>query len=140
MQELIQFTSNHPLLSATTLALFILLIIVEVIRAKRSAITLSPANATQLINHEHAVVIDIRDKEVFKKGHIIDAQSMTEEDILKNPKKLEKYKNKPLILVCATGTTSQKLSTSLKQQGYNANALAHGMRAWNEAQMPVIKE
>ena len=57
-----------------------------------------------MINNENALVIDLRDRESFKKGHIIDSINATAEDF--EQPKMNKYKNKTIILVCARGLQS----------------------------------
>lgn len=140
MQDLTVFINNHPLLSIATAAVLALVMIVELMRGKRRGFQLTPQQTTQMINHDNAVVIDIRPNDVYRKGHIIDAQSMTPQEVKASGKKLEKLKNKPIILVCGTGGESQKLAALLLKQGYNAYALAGGTRAWTDMQMPLVKE
>lgn len=140
MQELTTFINSHPLLSAGTLAVFICLTIIELLRARRNVFSINPARVTQLINRENATVIDIRQQDVYKKNHIIDAQSMTAETILKDPKKLDKLRARPVIIVGTTGNDSQKIAALLLKHGYNAYSLSGGMRAWTDAQMPLVGE
>lgn len=140
MQDIITFISQHPTLSFGILLVLILLIIVEFIRNKRRISQVSPLQMTQLINHENAVVIDIRANEAYRKGHIIDALSFTPQELRESGKKLEKFKSKPLILICQTGAESQKIAASMLKEGYNVRSLAGGMRSWIEAQMPLVKE
>lgn len=139
MQELFKFISNHSLLSIAAVGVFILIIIIELLRARRMTFNLSPNQATQKINHDQAVVIDLRNKELFKQSHIIDAYSLTADEIKQFPKKLEKFKLRPLILVGNTNMESQKIASGLLKAGYNAYSLSGGMRNWIEAQMPVVK-
>lgn len=140
MQDFITFLSNHPMLTLAAIILLILLMIIEFIRAKRSGGNISPLQVTQMINHDNAVLIDLRPNDVYRNGHIIDALSMTMKDVTENTKKIEKFKSRPIIIVCQTGTESQKIAALLLKRGYNAHALAGGMRAWSEAQMPLVKE
>lgn len=140
MQDLITFITRHPLLSLATGAIFILLVIIELMRAKRKVFDISPTQTTQMMNHDNAVIIDIRPNDLYRKGHIINAVSLLPEDIQSNPKKLEKYKTRTLIIVCTSGTESTKIAAGLLKQGYNAYSLAGGIRAWNDAQMPLVKE
>lgn len=140
MQDLVNFLSNHAALTAAMSIVVVLLFVVEFMRAKRATFNITPAQATQKINRDNAVVIDMRSNEAFRKGHIIDAISMTMDDLKKNPKKLDKYRNKPLILVCNLGNESQKMAPTLIKQGFNTYSIAGGIRAWSDAQMPLIKE
>jgi rhodanese-related sulfurtransferase len=140
MQDLTTFIANHPFLSLATAVIFVLLMVVELIRARGKVFNITPAEATQKINHDNAVVIDIRPNDAYRQGHIISAYSMLPQEIKDNPKKLEKFRARTIILVCQTGNESQKIAALLLKQGYNAYSLASGMRAWSEAQMPVVKE
>ncbi|MBX3709847.1 MAG: rhodanese-like domain-containing protein [Gammaproteobacteria bacterium] len=140
MQDLTTFIIKHPLLSAAIIVILILITIIELIRAKRSTTNLNPAQVTQLINRENAVVIDIRQHDAYRNGHIIDAQSVVPREIQQNLKKLEKFKNRPIIVVSNANNESQKIAALLLKHGYNAYSLAGGIRAWIEAQMPLVKE
>lgn len=139
MQDFTLFIGKHMILSSLIAIVFLLLLIIEVIRAKRRATALSPQQVTQKINRENAVIIDIRHPDGFNKGHVIDARTMTASTLLDNPKLLDKYRTKPVVLICDTGTESQKTAAFLLKSGYNAYSLAGGMRAWTDAQLPVIK-
>lgn len=140
MQELNIFISNHAFLAIAAALVVVMLLIVEFIRLKRQTFNISSSQATQLINHNNAVVIDIRSKENYRKGHIIDAHSYPSKELLATSKKIEKFKAKPIIIVCGAGIESQKVATFLIKQGYNAYSLNGGIRSWIDAQMPLVKE
>lgn len=140
MQDLNIFIANHLLACAALVAIFVLLTVVEFLRAKSKTAELTPSLATYKINREHAVVVDIRSSDAYKQGHIIDARHATADSILKNLTSLEKFKTKPIIVVGANSIESQKVAAFLKKSGYNAFSLAGGMRAWTDAQLPIIKD
>ncbi|RDI41696.1 rhodanese-like domain-containing protein [Aquicella lusitana] len=140
MQEIMTFISNHPVLSLSALIIFVLIVVIEFIRARQKALSLTPSQATQLINRENAVVIDVRANDLYRKGHIVGAVSLPAQEILETPKKVEKFRAKPIIVVCGAGVESQKVAALLQKQGYNAYSLTGGMRAWDSADMPVVKE
>lgn len=140
MQDIITFLSSHLLLTTAAILLFISIVVVEIIRARRRHFSVVPQQAVKLINHEHAVVLDMRPTTLFHKGHILNAISISPADLKPGSKKLDKYKSKPIILICRLGSESQKIAENLIKNGYNANSLAGGMQAWVDAQLPVIKE
>lgn len=140
MQDLMTFLTNHSYLSAAMALVIFLLFIVEFLRAKRATFSITPTQATQKINHDNAVIIDIRSSDAFKKGHIIDSYSMTADELKKNPKKLDKFRAKPIIFVDNVGTDSQKLAPLFIKQGFNTYSITGGIRAWMDAQMPLVKE
>ncbi len=139
MQELINFLFRHPLLSAGAVIALILLIMVEFLRARGKTFDLNATQVTQMINHDNAVVIDLRGQEAFAQGHIIDALCFTLSDMQPLPQKIEKLRARPLIFIGNTGLDSQKIAAQALKQGYNAYSLTGGMRAWTDAQMPLIK-
>ena|SRR3990167_2091539 len=140
MEKFSAFIAQHLglfyLLSTTLVALMV----VEFIRSRRTQHVVGTKDAILLINRKNAVVIDIRANENYKSGHIVDAISAPLPEWNEKTKKLDKYKNKPLIVVCNTGVDSQKTAASLSKQGYTVYALAGGMRAWTSAELPLVKE
>lgn len=140
MQDISIFLNHHLSLTLSVAAVIVLLLIIETLRARKNTFNISPLQLTQLINKQNAAVIDIRHIDAFRSGHIIGAQAMSVSDIQKNTKKLEKYKDRPIVIVSNTPLESQKIAVMLLKQGYNAFSLLGGIKSWHEAQMPLIKE
>lgn len=140
MENFTVFIARHMGLFYSFAAILTVLMIIEFFRAKRGRAQIRPADAVLLINKQNAVVIDIRNNDHYRKGHIIDALNFPSRELAEAGKKLDKYKNKPLIVVCGTGTDSQKAAAELAKQGYNASILAGGIRAWTSADLPLVKE
>lgn len=139
MEDFVQFIIHHWLLSGLFIVLLILLFIEEA-RTKGLLGHLSPADLVQLMNREAAVVIDIRDRAAFQEGHIIGAFNFPAAELTKDFSKLNKHRDKPLVIVCATGQKSAEVAGKLKQQNYaQVHVLSGGMNAWKNAQMPVVK-
>lgn len=137
MEHLGQFITHHWQLWLAFIAVLLLIFINELLSQKKKAKELSPQSAVDMINNESAVIIDLRDKESFKNGHIIDSINVTIEDF--EQAKMNKYKNKPLILVCARGLQTPAAAAKLHTQGYNALVLAGGIAAWQTADLPLVK-
>ncbi|HTM63598.1 MAG TPA: rhodanese-like domain-containing protein [Gammaproteobacteria bacterium] len=140
MENISVFIAKHMGLFYALASLLIALTVVEVLRAKRGRLRLRPTDAVLLINKKNAVVIDIRNTDAFAKGHIIDSLSLQTGDISQAGKRLDKYKSKPLLVVCSNGIDSQKAAATLATQGFNAFVLAGGIRAWTGADLPLVKE
>lgn len=138
MTQLSQFISHHLALWIALAVVLFLILINELVTMRKQAKSLTPAMAVNMINHHQAVVIDLRDKETFRQGHIISAIQANPDDF--KQKKMEKYKNKPFILVCARGLQSPSLATQLRTQGFTTPlALAGGIAAWQSANLPLVK-
>jgi len=100
----------------------------------------SVAEAVQLINRQDAQVVDVRESGEFNGGHIVDARHIPVGQIGERTKELEKFKDKPIVLVCASGNRSASAAGALKKAGFTQVwSLAGGMNAWQQAGMPVKK-
>lgn len=141
MQQYIEFFSNHPILSAVWVVLFIMLIASWLKSLFSSVKQITPTELTLQVNRHNAQVIDIRAEADFSKGHITSARNLSLADIEKQQLAgLEKYKAEPIILVCQAGMTAQKAATSLIKQGFTkVSVLQGGMGAWTGASLPVVK-
>jgi len=102
--------------------------------------SLTAANAVQLINREKAVVIDVCEPEEFAAGHVNGAKNVPLGQLEERLPGVVKNKALPLVLVCAKGARAQRAVAVAKKLGYeNAQALAGGLAAWREANLPVEK-
>lgn len=96
MGQLGQFIINHWALWLGLIVILLLIFINEIQTQKKRAKEVSPQQAVHLINREDALVIDLRDTETYRKGHIINAIRANAEDF--EQQTMDKYKNKPIIL------------------------------------------
>lgn len=139
MQDFIVFIQQHSTLALLLVVILISLSILEFFRLRKKGQQLTPSQATQLINHQNALVVDLRSAEQYAKGHIIDSLSLPYAEFKEKSKKLEKMKNRPLILVCAKGFDSPKVAASLSDQGYHVHTLGGGIDSWIHADLPLLK-
>ncbi len=99
---------------------------------------ISAAHVVSLMNHDGAIVIDIRDAEHFKKGHILGALSYPEKHILEKLDELKKYHDKKVILVDSNGQSSNRLVNKMIVHGFkDIFFLKNGMHAWTHEKLPV---
>ncbi len=102
--------------------------------------TVSPTEATMLINREDAVILDVRETEEYAKGHLLDARNIPASKIKDRIGELEKFKERPLIVCCATGVRSASACGELKKLGFlKLFNLAGGTEAWKTAGLPLKK-
>lgn len=96
------------------------------------------AQATQLINREDALVVDVRDPGEYGAGHVLGAKNFPVSRLA--DAELSKRKDRPLIVYCEGGERSSKAMSILKKQGYTRVVnLTGGLRAWQQAGLPVEK-
>ena len=108
-----------------------------------SASGVVPNEAVRLINREKAVLIDVSEVEEYAAGHAIGARNIPFAQLdggKETAKGLPSNKTLPLVLICPNGARATRAVAVLKKAGYdNAQALAGGLRAWREANLPVEK-
>lgn len=96
------------------------------------------AEATQLINREDAVVLDVREPPEYAQGHILGARNLPMSQLDARIAELDKYKSKSVILCCASGNRSSRAMAALKARGFEkAFNLTGGVASWQAAGLPV---
>lgn len=96
--------------------------------------------ATQIINQGKALVLDVREPGEFAAGHLLDAKNISNKILSSKLTELEKFKSRPVIVVCASGTRSASATAQLKKAGFSeAVSLDGGMVAWQAQGLPVVK-
>ena len=140
MNRLIEFIGNHYVLVILFVALLVMIIFEEKKKGSRGIPAVTSADAINIINHDHALVIDVRPAAEFAKGHLIGAQNIPSSEIANSLTKLNKHKNKPIILVCANGQQSPSAGLTLKKNGFSkVNILQGGISGWQRAGLPLDK-
>ncbi len=100
-----------------------------------------PTGATTLINNNSALVLDVRSEEEFAQGHIVNAAHVPLDALANPPKTLQKHKEKPVIVVCQTGSRSGRACRELRKQEFQSLfTLSGGIVAWQNASLPLSKK
>ncbi|MEE1242948.1 rhodanese-like domain-containing protein [Frisingicoccus sp.] len=89
---------------------------------------ISPKEVLEYIRRGNAVVIDIRSREAFLKGHIPGAVSMPYDTFDEEARILGEYE--VLILCCERGSASLFLGRKLSRKGFHVLSIGGGMDAW----------
>jgi rhodanese-related sulfurtransferase len=141
MDQMVEFVTNHYILSGLFAALLAALVYTTVAGLFSSLKELSTHEATLLMNKEDAYILDIRPAAEFKKGHILGSKQIKAEFVTKGDfSTLEKFKDKPIIVVCAMGMTSKRTASQLLKAGFEgAVTLKGGINAWQGANLPISK-
>lgn len=110
-------------------------------RAQGDKSQLSPVEATLLINREDAVLVDLRDQAEYAKGHVPNARHIPLADLERRSSELEKFKDRPIILCCASGSRSNAAVATLKKAGFEKLfQLRGGLLEWEKAGQPVSRK
>jgi len=102
--------------------------------------TISTLQATLLINQQNALVLDVREAAEYEKGHMLNARNIPLGELEARAVEIDKYKAKPVIVVCDNGNRSGRAATALRKRGFEqVFTLGGGVGAWRQAGLPLEK-
>lgn len=98
------------------------------------------AAALQLINHKEAMVLDVRENEEFKSGHLLNAKHIPLGKLRERIGEIERYRESPIVVMCRSGQRSATACAMLGREGFaQVYNLAGGIMAWQKASLPLEK-
>jgi rhodanese-related sulfurtransferase len=96
------------------------------------------AAALQMINHKEACVLDVREPDEYKSGHLLNAKSIPLGKLRERIGEMERYRDKPIVVVCRSGNRSATACALLGRDGFaQVYNLAGGVTAWQKASLPL---
>lgn len=96
------------------------------------------ARAMQLINHSDALVLDVREQKEYDAGHIINSRLIPAQKLGERIGELEKYRRRPIVVVCRSGSRAVPVASLLGKQGFGeVYLLSGGLQAWQKANLPL---
>ncbi len=121
------------------LAVILFLLFAGPVRQTMLGIANIPASqAVQLINRQAGVLVDVREPEEFKSGHIPRALNLPLSMLSTRLGELQKYKDKPVVLYCRSGQRSARAAMLLRRSGFNTVHNLHGgILAWQKDNLPT---
>lgn len=141
MSQFFEFAANHWVLVSAFIVLLGLVVANEVSSRFRGFADVSPAHATQLVNHQDALLLDVREDSEYREGHIPNARHIPLSAIGNRLKELEKFKAKPIVAYCRSGQRSARACSVLRKHGFDPiYNLGGGIIAWQNANFPVSKK
>ena len=94
--------------------------------------------ATQMINREDALLLDVREAEEYAKQHILNARNIPLAQLESRLREIEKGKRKPVIVYCEKENRSRSAASTLRGKGFErVYTLAGGIEAWRQAGLPL---
>ena len=140
MERFPEFVANHLFLFSLLIGILMLLLWNLFGDMLSGVKMLLPTEATRLINHEDAKVVDIRSQTEFEKGHIINAINISIDQLGGQLDKLKQYQKQGIILCCASGTVAGKEARKLMNEGFDkVYCLKGGILSWQNASLPLTK-
>lgn len=121
------------------LALLVVLTMLFMHESRKAGPAVTPQQAINLVNSHDGVFLDIRDGKDFKQGHIVGALHIPLAQLGTRVSELEKYKEKPIIVVCKMGQTASGATKQLRAAGFDrAQKMTGGMMEWTTLKLPVV--
>lgn len=143
MEQFLIFLQKNPfnlMLFGTAVITGGMLIWPLINRPFRQAKEVGVVEAVQLINRRDAVVVDVRDSGEYAAGHIANARHIPEAQLADRLKELDKFKSRPIIVSCRSGSRAAGAVGVLAKNGFSeVFALRGGVAAWQQASMPLVK-
>ena len=133
-----QFLGEQWVLVVALMMVLTLLVLHE---TRKAGPSLSISEAVQLVNSEGGVFLDIRDAPDYARGHITDALHILAAALASRAGELEKFREKPVVVVCKMGQSSGPATKTLRSEGFSrAQKLAGGMMEWDAQKLPVVTQ
>ncbi|KNC90745.1 rhodanese-like domain-containing protein [Trabulsiella odontotermitis] len=141
MQEIMQFVSRNPILCIAWVALLAAVLFTTFKGLMSKVKVITRGEATRLINKEDAVVVDLRQRDDFRKGHIAGSVNLLPTEIkANNVGELEKHKSQPIIVVDGSGLQAQSPASDLAKAGFEqVYVLKEGISGWSGENLPLVK-
>ena len=131
--------TNNLLLLATLITSGLALALPQILGRLNKQL-LSVHTAVQWVNQRNAQIVDIRTADEYKTGHIAQSKHLPLADLDNGIKQLKLDSNKPVILVCLSGSRANTASGKFKKAGFAEVAcMDGGISAWNQAGLPLVK-
>ena len=135
-----EFLKQNVLLIGLAIGSGLALLLPMLSRSVAGITSLSVTEAVMLMNRKSALVLDVREADEFAQGHLQGARNVPLSQLSARLKELEKFRDKPVLVVCARGRRANTAAKLLKAQNFTTlNVLKGGMQAWVEANMPSSK-
>ena len=140
MSQLVEFVGNHPFWVLLFLTVFFLFLNALYKEKSQAFQNVNVDQLTRLVNQQNAQLIDVRPKEAFDQGHIVNAINMPLSDISEGKAKIDKLKKKPVVVYCQIGKRAQADCQQLTQTGIeNVFNLQGGINSWISDKLPLTR-
>lgn len=140
MDQIIQFATAHPLLSVSAISVTLMALIYEIRLKSQGTSNVQGAEGVRLIN-QGAIVLDVRNREQFNAGHIINARNIEPDQLDSKIEALKSDLAKPIVVCCESGISSGRIAARLRKEGFaHVYNLKGGLAAWRSENYPLEKK
>ena len=98
------------------------------------------AQAADFASREKPFILDVRTPAEFKRGHLPNATLIPVQELQRRSAELATYRDKDILIYCATGNRSTVASKILLDQGFTRiTNMRYGIVDWQQKKYPVIR-
>jgi len=109
--------------------------------SRRSGTMVSPQIASGIVNKQDGIFVDVREAKDFRTGHVAGSLNIPFSKFKDSQKDLEKYRGKPIILICKYGQTTGPAGKMLVSAGFpNVYRMTGGITEWENSHFPTVKK
>ncbi|MFO1302435.1 MAG: rhodanese-like domain-containing protein [Burkholderiales bacterium] len=95
-------------------------------------------NVTHLINHQNALLLDVRETSELTSGKLPNAVHIPLSQLKDRVGELAKSTSRPIVVYCAMGRRARAAGSVLEAAGFkDLYLLSGGIRAWKDAGLPL---
>lgn len=140
MDQIGAFILNHWLLFLS-LVLILALLAASVAKDRLLGFKeIKPAEAVEMINHQDAAVLDVREPGEYSGGHILNAVNIPLNALEGRLGELTAWRGRPVVVYCRSGPRAARASALLRRNDFaSVTKLSGGILAWESAGLPVNK-
>ncbi len=141
MAEFGVFFQQNLVLFGIAVALIFFIFTIEFSRISRKHKEINPDEMVKLLNHEGAVLLDVRESGERAAGHVKSSRHVPASTLADQVGTLKMKHDVPVVAYCSTGTKSEKSCELLHKSGFaKVYKLKGGFAAWQQAHLPVVRK
>ncbi len=139
--QLLEFSSNHPILVLSFIGLLALIFFNEFRHFTQKFSAIGPTAAISLINREeNTVLVDVREAAEIKGGMLNGAVHIPLSTAKSRLGELDKHKDDHVLVYCRSGNRSGSVCRQLTSRGFeHVYNMSGGIMAWQDAHLPLQK-
>lgn len=138
--NILKFISDNILLVGVAVVSGAMLVWPALRRGAGGGPAVSTLEATLLMNQKGALVLDLREAAEYERGHVLGSRNVPLDQLEARAGDFEKYKTKPVLVVCESGNRSGRAVGLLRKQGFEqVFTLSGGIGGWRQAGLPLEK-
>ena len=135
-----QFVLHNWYLFLALIVVLALLVAPNIMQLLQGIKGLSPAQSVLLVNRNSGVFLDVSEPNEYKSGHVPNAINVPLSAIGQGSAAIDKYKERPVVVVARANNRALKAATALRKRGFTSvYLLSGGLAAWEKENLPLEK-